>query len=103
VAVAEEGAFVGYERWAGVIAEGAGERDCGGRIGIGEGEVEGGEGVGVVVVFEGGGDGFDLGVVAGFVGEVVEAAAESVELGGGSATVGGEEFAGEVETFTGAG
>jgi hypothetical protein len=41
--------------------------------------------------------------VAGFIGEVIESAAESVELGGGLAAVGGQKLSGEVEAFAGAG
>jgi hypothetical protein len=90
-------------RWTRVVAQGAGEGDGGGRVGVFESEIKGGEGVRVIVRFEGGGDGFDLRGVAGFIGEVIESAAESVELGGGLAAVGREELTGQVETFAGAG
>jgi len=103
VAVAEEGAFVGDLRRTRVVAQGAGQGDGGGGIGIFEREIKRGEGIRGVPVFEGGGNGFDLCGIAGFVGEVIESATEGVELGRGLAAVGREEFAGEVETFAGAG
>jgi hypothetical protein len=103
VAVAEEGGFVGDLCRTRIIAEGAGEGDGGCRVGVFESEIKRGEGVRAIVRFEGGGDGFDLRGVAGFIGEVIESAAESVELGGGLAAVGREELTGQVETFAGAG
>jgi hypothetical protein len=86
-----------------IIAEGAGEGDSGCRVGVFESEIKRGEGVRAIARFEGGGYGFDLRGVAGFIGEVIESAAESVELGGGLAAVGREKLTGQVETFAGAG
>jgi hypothetical protein len=103
VAVAQEGAFVGEDGRAGVVAERAGQGDGGRGVGIFQREIKRGERVGSVVVFEGGSDSFDLRGVAGFVGEVIESPAESVELRGGGATLGREKFSGEVEAFAGAG
>jgi hypothetical protein len=103
VAVAEEGGFVRDLRWTRVVAKGPGEGDGGGRIGVFESQTKRGEGVRAVARFEGGGDGFDLRGVAGFIGEVIESPAESVELGGGLAAVGREKLTGQVETLAGAG
>jgi hypothetical protein len=103
VAIAQEGGFIGDESGAGVIAQGACQCDGGCGVWILEREIQGGERMGRGAVFQGAGDGFDLRGIACFIGEVVEAAAEGVEAGGGGTAIGWEEFSREVETFPSAG
>ena len=59
--------------------------------------------MGAVAVFERSGNRIDLHGVTRFVGEIVESAAKSVKLRGGSTALRRKEFSGEMETFSGAG